>query len=246
MQGYTRRQLKQDRFAETAMDAADWASVHRRLIIWGTVIAVIVAAALGGFFAWHSRQNERANVELSTAMRTFSEPLRPAGAPPVAAGEDPGFSTAADRAKAAAKQFQGVADRYSLTKPGRLARYMQGVASMQAGDNASAERLLKDVAGSRDKDVASLANMALATLYRSMGRQADAVKIYKELEGNPTDTVSKAEAQLAMAAMYEASDPQQAASIYQQIQKEAPSSAAAQIAASRLNSGTSPAIVPEE
>jgi predicted negative regulator of RcsB-dependent stress response len=246
MQGYTRRQLKEDRFAETARDAADWASGHRRPVIWGIGLVVLVAAVVGGFFAWQSRQSEQANIELSAAMRTFSEPLRPAGAPPVAAGEDPGFSSAADRAKAAGKQFQSIADNYSLTKPGKIARYMQGVAAMQAGDNASAEKLLKDVAGSRDKDVASLANMALASLYRSTGRQSDAVKIYKELQSNPTDTVSKADAQLAMAAMYESTDPQQAASIYQQIQKDAPTSAAAQIAASRMNGGKSPAMPPQE
>ena len=246
MQGYTRRQLKEDRFAETAKDAAHWASGHRRPMIWGIAIVVLVAAAAGGFYAWYTHQSDKANIELGTAMRTFTAPLRPAGAPPAVAGEDPGFTSSADRAKAAAKQFQSIADKYPLTKPGKLARYMQGVAEMQAGDNASAEKQLKDVAGSRDKDVAALAKMVLASLYRSTGRQSDAVRIYKEIEGNPTDTVSKAEAQLAMAAMYESTDPQQAASIYQQIQKEAPTSTAAQIAASRMNGGKSPAAIPEE
>jgi predicted negative regulator of RcsB-dependent stress response len=244
MQGYTRRQLKEDRFAETAIGAADWASVHRRLVLWGIGLVVLVAAGVGGFLAWQSRQNEQANVELSAAARTFTQQLRPAGAPPVPAGEDPGFTSAAERAKAAGKQFQAIADHYPLTKAGTIARYMQGVAAMQAGDNSSAEKVLKDVAGSRDKNVAALANMALASLYRSAGRQSDAVKIYKDLQNNPTDTVSKAQAQLAMAAMYESTDPQQAASIYQQIQKEAPTSTAAQIATSRLNGGKSPASLP--
>jgi predicted negative regulator of RcsB-dependent stress response len=246
MQGYTRRQLKEDRFAETAKDAADWASGHRRTVVWAIAVIVLAAAAVGGYFAWQSRQTEQANVELTVAMRTFTAQLRPAGAPPAAAGDDPGFSTSVDRAKAAAKQFQPIADKYSLTKAGKIARYMQGVATMQAGDNATAEKLLKDVAGSRDKDVAALAKMTLANLYRSTNRQSEAVKIYKELESNPTNTVSKAEAQLAMASMYESSDPQQAANIYQQIQKEAPTSAAAQIAASRLNSGKSPSDLPQE
>src|SRR5262245_27280968 len=111
MQGYTRRQLKEDRFAETAKDAADWASGHRRTVLWAIAIVVLVAAGVGGFFAWHSRQSEQANIELTAAMRTFSSPLRPAGAPPAAPGEDPGFSSLTDRAKAAAKQFQPIADK---------------------------------------------------------------------------------------------------------------------------------------
>ena len=246
MQGYTRRQLKEDRFAETAKEAAHWASGHRRPVIWGLAIVAIVAAVVGGFFAWQSRQGEQANLELSAAMRTFTEPLRPAGAPPAPAGQDPGFSSVADRAKAAAKQFQAIADKYSLTKAGDIARYMQGVATMQAGDNASAEKVLKKVADSGPKDVAALAKMALAGLYRSTGRTADAVRIYKEVQNNPTDTVSKAEAQLAMAAMYESTDPQQATSIYQQIQHDAPTSTAAQIAASRLAGGKSPSALPSQ
>lgn len=245
MQGYTRRQLKEDRFAETAKDAADWASGHRRSVLWAIGIVVLVAAAVGGFFAWHSRQSEQANIALSAAMRTFTQPLRPAGAPAVP-GEDAGFASSAERAKAAANQFQPIADRYSLTQAGKVARYMQGVAMMQAGDSATAEKLLKDVAGSRDKDLAALANMALANLYRATGRQSDAVRIYKEIEGNPTNTVSKADAQLAMASMYESTDPQQATSIYQAIMKESPTSAAAQIANSRLSGGKSPAALPQE
>lgn len=245
MQGYTRRQLKEDRFAETAKDAADWASGHRRTVIWAIAIVVLVAAAVGGFFAWQSRQSEQANIALSAAMRTFSQPLRPAGAPPTP-GEDPGFTTSAERAKSAAGQFQTIADKYSLTKAGKVARYMQGVAIMQAGDNTTAEKLLKDVAGSRDQDVAALAKMALGNLYRSTGRQSDAVRIYKEIEGNPTNTVSKADAQLAMASIYESTDPQQANTIYQAIMKESPASTAAQIASSRLNGGKSPAGFPQE
>jgi len=81
-----------------------------------------------------------------------------------------------------------------------------------------------------------LSKMALAQLYRNTGRQSDAARIYKDLVDHPADTVSKVQAQLAMAEMYEVSDPQQAALIYQQIQKENADNAAGQIAASRLAS----------
>ncbi len=43
--------------------------------------------------------------------------------------------------------------------------------------------------------------------------------------------------QLEMAEMFEATDPQQASNLYQQIQKENPQSAAAQIASSKLSGG---------
>jgi hypothetical protein len=143
----------------------------------------------------------------------------------------------AERAQAAEKAFKSAADQFDklpYPKAGKIARYMEGVSAMNAGDNAGAEQILKGVAGSRDANVAALAKMSLATLYRSANRQADAVKIYKDLQDHPTDTVSKVQAQLEMAEMYESSDPQQAANIYQQIQKDNPQSPAAQIATSKL------------
>jgi Tetratricopeptide repeat-like domain len=232
VQGYTRRQLKEDKFAATTKDAVQWTSGHRKSVIGGFVLAALLIGAIIGSMIWLDRQNKAANEGLGSAIRTLNAPLRSADAP---AGVDTSsFTTATDRAKAAAKQFKDVADKYKITKAGKLARYLEGMASMQAGDNAAAEQQLKAVAGSGEKDIAALAKAALASLYRSTNRQADAAKIYKDLQDHPTDTVSKAQAQLDMAEMYEASDPQAAAGIYQQIQKENPDSFAGQVAASKL------------
>ena len=233
MQGYTRRQLKEDRFAETTKGAVEWTSGHRNLVLWGLILVV---AVVGGYFGgayWINHQNEVANGAYGKALRTFNSPLLAPGMP---AGVDTdSYATAADRGKAAAKEFKAVADNYKLTKTGKLARYMEGMAAMQAGDNAGAEQALKSVADSSDKNIAALAKMALASLYRSTNRPADAAKIYKDLQDHPTDTVSKVQAQLEMAEMYESTDPQQAASLYQQIQKENPTGMAGQIAGAKLS-----------
>jgi hypothetical protein len=231
VQGYTRRQLKEDRFAETTKGAVQWTSGHRSLVLWGLVLAAVVVGGYFGASYWLNRQSEAANTALASALRTLNSPLR-AGMP--AGVQTDSFPTAMDRGKAAAKEFKAVADNYKLTKAGKLARYMEGMAAMQAGDNGAAEQALKAVADSNDKSVAALAKMALASLYRSTNHQADASKIYKDLQDHPTDTVSKVQAQLEMAEMYEASDPQQAATLYQQIQKENPEGMAGQIATAKL------------
>lgn len=199
---------------------------------WTIAALVLVAAIAGGIYMWLNHVSELANADLGGAMRTLSEPLRPAGSPPPT-GSDPGYTTVADRAKAAGKQFQAVADKYGYVKAGKIARYMQGVTALQAGDSA-AEQQLKAAAGTSDKDVAALAKMALASLYRSSNRLADAARVYKDVQDHPADTVSKLQAQLEMAEMYEASNPQEAATIYQQIQKDDPKGTAGQIAASKL------------
>lgn len=232
MQGYTRRQLKEDKFAETAQGAVHWASEHRPAIVWLIAILVVAAAAAIGFLAWNSRQTDQANIALGKAMRTFNAPLRPPGTPANETMQS--FTSIAERGKEAEKEFKDIADKYRFTKPAKIAQYMAGAAAMQAGDNAGAEKQLKSAAETRDGDIASLARMALATLYRSTNRAADAANIYKDLSDHPTNTVSKVQAQLALAEMYESSDPKEAANIYTQIQKDNPSTAAGQIAASRL------------
>ena len=232
MQGYTRRQLKEDKFAVKTKEAVAWTAIHQRALAWSVGL---ILAGIGGYLAystWDSRQSEAANVGLGGAMRTFTDQLRPAGTPQSEAAES--FSSIAERAKAAEKQFQVVADEYPYTKAGKIARYMQGVASAQAGNTSAAEQQLKTAANSSEKNIAALAKMALASQYRASNKLSDATRIYKDLQDHPTDTVSKAQAQLAMAEMYENTDPQQAASIYQQIQKESPGSPAAQFAGARL------------
>jgi predicted negative regulator of RcsB-dependent stress response len=230
--GYTRRQLKEDKFAETAQGAAQWATGHRQTVIWVAALALVAILLTAGVITWRNRQTDQANVELSTAMRTLETPLVPAGAPVSDSG--PTFSTISDRAKAAQKEFKATADKYSTVSPGKIARYMSGITLLQAGDKTGAEQELKAASNFRDKDVSALAKMALASIYRGSNRPSEAVAIYKELSEHPTVTVSKAQAQLELAEMYEITDPQQASLIYQQLQKEDPRSPAAQLAAQKL------------
>lgn len=236
MQGYTRRQLKkEDRFVETAQGAADWASGHQRQIIVSVVAIVVLVVGTLGFVTWRNRQNDKANFALGNAMRVFEAPIRPAGTPAPPDNGNENFASLAERGKTAQKEFAAVADKFPHTEAGKIARYMGGVAAIQAGDQSAAEQQLKAVSDSDDKNIAALAKMALANLYRATNRAADATRLYKDLADHPTETVSKAAAQLQMASLYETTDPQQAASIYQQIQKEDPQSRAAQVAASKLS-----------
>lgn len=236
MHSYTRHKLKQDKFAETAQDAVHWAGGHRKTMIWVTSVVLVLAGVSIALLAWHSRQSEQANSALSKGMRTFAAPLRAEGDPPSTDGA-PSFTTMAERGKESAKEFKEIADKFPYSEAGKIARYLAGTAALQAGDDASAEQQLKSLADSRDQDIASLAKLALANHYRSIGRQPDAAKLYKELADRPSNTVPKATAQLELAEMYQTTNPIEAANLYTQIQKEDPTSMAARIAASKMKSG---------
>ena len=234
MTGYTRKELKHDKFAESAQGAAQWATGHRQTVVLTVGLVLVLVIAATGFITWHSRQTEQGNTELSAGMRILEEPLTPAGAPATPGDDSPKYATITDRAKAAQKLFSSAADKYSSVAPGKIARYMSGVTLVQAGDKAGAEQELKKAVDSGDKNVSSLAKMALASLYRETNRNADAVALYKDIAANPTDTVSKSAANLELASMYETSDPGQAEVIYKQIQTDDPQSPAAQVAGQKL------------
>jgi len=222
--------MKEDRFAETAQGAMQWARGHQM----GTLLAVVaalVAIGLGtGFYFWNVSQTEKANMAMSKAMRTFNARLR---APDVPAADDVSFTSMAERGKAAEKEFRAIADKYWLTKPGKMAKYLAAVSLLQAGD-PTAEQQLKSIADSGNSDTSGLAKMALASLYRSTKREGEAAKIYSDLTAHPTSSVPKAQAQLAMAEMYETSDPKQAEKIYQDVQKENKDNSVGQLAQSKL------------
>lgn len=230
---YTRQALKQDRFKETAAEAVDWTVEHRsKLITGGIILAIAVAVVLGAYW-YNTSRNSTAAELLGHALMVYQAPLRPAGMPP-----DPqqlSFTSIKERAEAAGIEFNKVAAEYGSTRSGKYAKYFAGLAALDAGNQKAAEDHLKYVAGLGDKDIASLGKLALAAVYRDSNRQADAINLYKDLIAHPTQTVPKVTAQLQLADLYTAnSQPNEAKAIYQQIMKDNPQSAAAQIATGKL------------
>jgi tetratricopeptide (TPR) repeat protein len=235
----TRHQLKTDKFTRTTIGVAEatahWSAEHKSKIIAGTAIAVVVLAAVAGAWYYLGRQDDKANLELSQAVRTLGTQIRPAGTPETP--NFPTFASAQGRAEAAKKQLQTVVDKYPHTHTADVARYLLGTTAVELGDNATAERALKEVASSYNKDLSALAKLALASFYGNTNRTKDALDLYKQLIDKPTSTVSKVTAQLQLAALYEsAQQPPEAKRIYEQIVKENPKSEAESIAQSKLQS----------
>ena len=232
MRSSTRHQLKQDQFTATAKETYSWAVEHRNKLLYVIVGAGAAAAILVGGWIYLQQQDESAGIALGHALQVYRAPITSAGETP--APETTSFATAKDRAKAARAEFAQVTQKYPHTKSAEIAGYFMGVADQDAGNAAAAEKELKEVADERGSDLPGLAKFALAALYRSQGKDAQAVPLYKELIDHPTNTVPKLQAQLALASVYEAKQPQDARNLYQQVQKENPDGPAGQIAAGRL------------
>jgi tetratricopeptide (TPR) repeat protein len=106
--------------------------------------------------------------------------------------------------------------------------------SSQVGDNAGAERNLQEASSSGNADLAALGKFALASVYRTENKDSQATDLYKQLIDKPTLVVSKATAQLELAGYYESRQkPDEAKKIYDQVEKENPSTEAASLAQRR-------------
>jgi TolA-binding protein len=233
----TRHQLKQDAFSRVTMEAAEktahWTVEHRStLVIVGVVVAVVLAATLGGWY-YLSAQDEKASLEFSQAVRTLDTQLRPAGSPPQP--DVPSFASAKERTEAAQKQFQQIVDKYPHTRTADMAHYFLGVTAAESGDNAAAERDFKQVVASGNRELASVAKLALAQLYGNTIRTKDAAALYQELMNKPTTSVSKVTAELQLAELYQnTNQPLDAKRVYEQVKKDNPNTEAAQLATQKL------------
>ena len=233
MRSYTRHQLKENAFAETTAETITWAVEHRSKIIAAATVVALVAAVALGIWAFVNYRNQQANNELSGALLKYNAPIRPAGEP--ASPEVLSYATSAERAKAANADFTRIADKYSFTRNGRIARYFEGVTLHDLGDNTGAEKQLQDVAGSRDKEIASLAKLALASIDQDAGKTQPAIELYKSLIANPTTSVGAITAQFELANLYEGNhQPLEARKLYEQMQKADPTGQVGQLAAQKL------------
>ena len=234
MDQQTRQALKHDQFVDTTQHGLEWASQHRRSLLVTGVLALAVIAVLAVAAVVFNSRSEKAEIALGEAMQTYQTPLAAPGqqVPPGVKT----FPSAAERAKTANQLFLKTADAYGMTSAGKLARYFAGLTYIEAGQSASAEATLKQVASGWNNDLASLAKLALAQLYRQTGRDQLAIDLYNDLTAHPSTAVPAGTAQLQLADLYEAQNkPELAKKIYATLKDKDAKGPAGMIAAQKLN-----------
>jgi tetratricopeptide (TPR) repeat protein len=237
----TKAALKQDHFVTTTSHGLEWASENRRSVIVTTSLLLLAIIVVVGGFVLYSNRSEKASTAFGAAMQTYQTPLAQAGQ-----AVPPGvktFPSSTERAKQANAEFLSVANQYGLTPAGKLSLYFAGLTSMEAGQNGSAEDELKKVASGWNGDLAALAKLSLAQLYRQTGRDPQAIDLYNQLDAKPTSTVPAGLAKLQLAELYEAEGKTaDAKKIYAALKDKDPKGPVGVEAAKKLN--PAPAGVP--
>ena len=229
----TRQQMKKDELGDSLASSMDYVLKHRRgTLLWIEIAAGVLLVVIGLYYYARSSEDS-ASAALSRALITYHAPVL--ATPPMPSSVNiETFRTSDEKYQKALDDFRTVADQYSWFGPGRLARYYAALCLRELRKYPEAETELKELAQSSDRRVASLSKVALATVYEQTDRASEAAALYQELEANPTETVPKAAALMARAELYRKTNPTEAATLFQQIQKDYPGSLAAERAGQLL------------
>jgi tetratricopeptide (TPR) repeat protein len=227
----TRHALKKDSFAQATASSFSWLSGHRSGVLRWAISGIAVVVLGGAAAIFWNVSSTAANSALGSALDTYTASLAQPGAP----AETGVYASAAERSKAANKQFVAVAQKYGWLPEGAKAHYFAGVTYEELGQTASAESELKAAAGSWDRNLSNLAKLALAGLYHQTARDAQAIDLYNALAAKPSETVSAGVAQLDLADLYAAAGKQdQARALWAKVKDADKDGAAGSIAAQKL------------
>ena len=150
-----RHRLKENELSHAFSEAtARLAEQRRTYTLVGAIVAVVLLAA-GGYWAWHTRTETRAQVMLSEALTVVQSAVEPPKAD--ASGkiaQAPGtYPTIAARSEAALTKFTQVANSYPSSRAGVAARYYAASALAMLGRSADAAARYQEVidrAGTKD------------------------------------------------------------------------------------------------
>jgi hypothetical protein len=228
----SRKELKKDEVRETLSHGAQAVFAHQHQIWVYGGIALLVALAVLGWRFYTQSQTTKGTAALADAMKVYQARIRTAAEP--ALSDEITYLDEKNKYGDAVKKFTDVANRYSRTRPGQLARYYAALSLEKLNRYGEAENDLKALESSGDESLSALARFKLAQVYDEDGKGSQAVQLYQQLSNKPTLFVPKPVVLLALADHYSGSDPTQAAKLYKQVKDEFPDTQAAQQADERL------------
>jgi predicted negative regulator of RcsB-dependent stress response len=207
--------VKNDEFKQQVWHGIDFLAEHPAEIKKYGAIALAVLIVAGGAYFFIRHQADVREEALAQALK-----IDDATVGPNVQKTNLHFETQQEKDQASEKAFREVATKYHGTQEGAIASLNLGQAAVDKGDLSGGEKYLKDVVDSAPAAYSSQAALALAQLYVIEGKTADAEKVLNNLIKNPTITVSKEEAQLALAKAIAKTDPDRARKILEGLRTE--------------------------
>ncbi len=188
-----------------------------RQILYGIAALVVLLIIVGIFYSYQRRQNNAAQLALGNAIETsqaiVTDTPQPAGSTLKT------FKTEKEKAEAAIKEFQAVAEKYG-GEFAEKAKYFIAVNRLSI-DRAAGIKELDALAGTND-EVGYMSKFALAQAKTDDGKLDEAAKLYQDLANAENPVIAKETVNFALAKIYEKQDKKkEAVDLYFKIAKEA-------------------------
>jgi predicted negative regulator of RcsB-dependent stress response len=213
---FSRKELKQDKFAAEVTHTVGYLAEHRSQAMRYTVIGVVAVVLVVGFFTWRSRQTKDRHQALVAALEIRQSPVGPSQGDPNLRT----FATDQDKAKAEMAAFSDVASRYSGSEEGTIAQYYLGVIAADQGNLAGAAKAFQELIADGGSEYASLAKLSLAEVYKAQGKINDGEQLIRSVIAKPTAFVSKEQATIALAHFLASKNPTEARKLLEPLRSE--------------------------
>jgi tetratricopeptide (TPR) repeat protein len=195
MKSTDRHKLKENDFAQTVARTRDMLNERPRETATVAIAALVVALAVGGYFAWRASQDAKATGVLATALAVVEAPIvtpsppAPGSPPPV---QPPGsFRTERERLDASVPLLQRAADAYPNSDAGITARYRLAAALAELGRYPeAAQRYQEVVQKTGAKNIYHYtARLGVGEAELAQGKGEAAVATFRELAGDPNSSL---------------------------------------------------------
>jgi predicted negative regulator of RcsB-dependent stress response len=193
--GYTRKDLKKDKFAEEVKHGFEFLTEHSgQAKLYGGIAALAIAIGVGSYYYIHYQAGVREE-KLAEAIRIDAAAFGPAPSQPGTLH----YATLEEKEKARSKAFGDLSTNYRGSQEGAIAAFYLASDAADKGDLADAEKRYKDIVDTAPAAYASLARISLAKIYDSEGKPAEAEKILRYAIDHPSISVSKEQATIELA-----------------------------------------------
>lgn len=176
-----RRHLKENELAVIATSAREALEGRQRELGLILALAIVVSAAVIGYFIWRGRVESRAGAMLADAVAVSEARVGPPPAPGTPA-TGLSFPTEAEKHQAALEKFKAVADQYPSSDAGLFARYREAATQMALGRPTEAAAAYQQVVDQGGGSLfAQMARLGLAEAQARSGQYDTAIDTYKGL-----------------------------------------------------------------
>jgi predicted negative regulator of RcsB-dependent stress response len=205
----TRSELKaQDEITTTIQSVGEMAMARKNELLIGAAIVLVLVVAFFGWRYYSNKQDLAAQGELAAAITTFRSPA---------------IKSDQERFEKTIVEAQKALNDYPSARTAPIARYYLALAQDGLGDQPNAVKNLEEVISRADADTKSIAQFALAGVYKRHGDFQKQMDVLKQLESSGGYAKSAVHYEMGVAAEG-ANQKDQAQTYYSKVITESPDS----------------------